>query len=466
MQRETIKARSSENFIKGLAAGEKERLVSDEGMANHYLVISPAGKKTWRWQTKLKSGVPRKIAIGPFPFVSLATARAQAEIMNGQRAMGLDPKAEIERQAHSAKAIAAANATNSVEKVFEKWVEWKKDSEKPATKSIHEYKRIMRLNFMPEYGARPIAEITKADIKAAMEVMRVRGARAQANRFLNVLRPFFRWALFEDFVVVDPTATIMKFGEPKPSERVLDVAEMALAYRAADALPTDQRDALRILILCGTRKIAACAARSADYDADGIWTLKVADYTDDRGHTYPVSHSKTDREHHMLLPPLAKAIFEARKERKDKDGKDSDFLFHDAPHKFMWPDLARDADAEMTKLNGGQAVAPWSIHKIKKGVRTALSSNEMHEMLEREGEGLTFSENIGEIVTQHSLGSLNKRYNKSTYARVVGRALMAWERLLIETVGRQERNDPVEIMAYRRAVMLIEDAAVDEKLAA
>jgi len=437
MARETIGPRTTEAQLKAIPATGRERLISDTATINLYLLVTAKGGKSWRWQAKLADKSNRKIRLGLFPAMGLAEARGAAEEMNVMRQRGLDPKVELERiereaaeeREREAKAIADAES-KTVSTVFDTWVSWKKTSKKPATKSMHEYKRIIRKNFLGEYGDRAISSITKADVKAAMEVMKDRDSLGQANRFRTLLGQFFKWCVFEDYMDANPVDKVAPFGEADPDERFLTVSEMALAYRAAGLLESeDERDGVRLLILTGTRKTAALGARSSDLDEAGIWTLPLADYTDERGHTFPVSHSKSKRPHYMQLPPLARAIFAKRHNRA--------FLFHDAPHKYMMPDLSEKLIPLMEKLSG-KPVDYWSIHKLKKGVRSALGSDEMDEMLEREGRGEVFSENIGELVAQHSLGALNQRYNKSTYARAVGRALAAWERLLLEEIDRQE----------------------------
>jgi integrase len=438
MAKETIGPRATEAQIKSIKGGDRERLISDELVPNLYLVVSPLGAKSWRWQSVLDKRT-RKFGIGRFPAVGLADARAKAGECNILRARGLDPREEFERLAQEAqaerqreaKALADAEA-NTVSKVFDAWVAWKETSKKPATASMHEYKRIIRKNFLVDYGDRAISSITKADVKAAMEVMKDRDSLGQANRFRTTLGQFFKWCVFEDYMDTNPVDKVAAYGEADPDERFLTVSEMALAYRAAAFLESDdERDAVRLLILTGTRRTAALGARSSDLDADGIWTLPLAENVDGRGHVFPVSHSKSKRPHYMQLPPLARAIFDTRHNRE--------FLFHDAPHKYMMPDLSDKLTPLMVNLSGSP-VDYWSIHKLKKGVRSALGSDEMDEMLEREGRGEVFSEDIGKIVAQHSLGALNQRYNKSTYARAVGRALAAWERLLLEEIARQERE--------------------------
>lgn len=432
-EKETIKARATVTQIDALKAGAAVRLVSCDLIPNLYLQITPVGMKKWLWAGRLKTGSLRKIGIGKWPAWSLADAREEAERCNALRDRGLDPKIVAEEAAKAAAEAAKEAATNSVRFVFDQWMAHKAIEGK-ATKTLPEYRRIMTRYWDAEKWRVPIRNISRADVKAMVREVREKGAVAQSNRFLKVVFPFMKWAVSEDFIDTNPANDIASAGEKRVGEdRVLSISEMALLYRSVEDWDADRRDAIRLLILTGTRKMEAFGARLQDYDAEtGIWTLPLAEFTDDRGHTYPVSHAKTGRVHHMLLPPLAKAIFDARQ------GKE--FAFHVAPHKFMFATAGADATAAMEKLSG-KPVEGWTLHKIKKGVRSALGSDEMDEL------GEVFSENIGEIVTQHSLGGLNRTYNKATYARQVGRALAAWERLLRAEISKQDGTNVVSISA-------------------
>lgn len=429
--KESIKARATVAQIDALKAGSGVRLVSCDLVKNLFLQITPQGMKKWIWFGRLHNGTTRKWSIGKWPAYSLADAREEGERCNALRDRGLDPKIVAEAAAKAAADEAKAAATNSVRAVFDQWSEAKSVQGK-ATKSLPEYRRIMARYWDADKWDIPVRDITRADVKAMIRAVQSRGALAQSNRFLRVIFPFMEWAVNEDIISENPAHKIATAGEKREGEhRSLSISEMALLFRAVGDWESDRRDAIRLLILTGTRKMEAFGARLSDFDAKtGIWTLPLASHTDARGHTYPVSHTKTDREHHMLLPPLAREIFECRKGRE--------FAFHTAPHKFMFPTASVDATAAMEALSG-QTVQPWTLHKIKKGVRTALSSDEMDAL------GEVFSENIGEIVTQHSLGGLNRTYNKSSYARQVGRALDAWERLLRAEIAKQDGTNVVPI---------------------
>ncbi|MEG3124818.1 tyrosine-type recombinase/integrase [Sphingomonas sp. GB1N7] len=431
MAKEVIKARATTTQIDAIKASAGVRLVSCELVANLYLQVTPQGAKKWLWVGRLQGGTTRKWGIGKWPAWSLADARAEGERCNALRDRGLDPKIVAEEAAKAAADEAKAAATNSVRAVFDQWIEHKRIEGK-ANKTLPEYKRIMARYWDADKWDIPVRDITRADVKAMIRAVQSKGAMAQSNRFLRVVFPFLEWAVNEDIIADNPAVKIGMAGEKRVGEhRALSISEMALLYRAVEDWDADRRDAIRLLILCGTRKMEAFGASLSDYDPEsGIWTLPLATHTDDRGHTYPVSHTKTDRLHHMLLPPLARKIFESR------EGKE--FAFHSAPHKFMFNDIGAKAHEAMERV-GDKPVEPWGLHKIKKGVRTALGSNEMDEL------GEVFSENIGEIVTQHSLGGLNRTYNKSTYARQVGRALAAWERLLKAEIAKQDGTNVVSI---------------------
>ena len=88
----------NELTIKAAKPGEKEYLLADgEGL---YLRVRPSGK-AWVYRYKL-AGRQTKLSFGPYPAVSLATARTRARKEAAMRASGIDPlearRADAERQ--------------------------------------------------------------------------------------------------------------------------------------------------------------------------------------------------------------------------------------------------------------------------------------------------------------------------------------------------------------------------------
>ena len=68
-----------------------------------YLVLQPSGAKSWALRYRA-NGIPRKLTIGPYPAVGLATARRRAQEALGDVAGGKDPAAAKKAVREAAKA--------------------------------------------------------------------------------------------------------------------------------------------------------------------------------------------------------------------------------------------------------------------------------------------------------------------------------------------------------------------------
>ncbi len=389
----------------------------DTNVENLYLLVQPGGSRSWVYDAARTGGGKKsriKLTLGRFPQHGLAEAREWSRLRNEERDLGLDP-AEVAKEA--AKAAARANKL-TMQKVFDEWCSHKL-AVREAVASLDGYKMLFRKNIAPDYADTPIADFTKSDLRDAMKAAVARGSLGSAERVRVMMGTFLKWALYEDYVTSNVATTVAPIKTKGEGARDLSVAELALLWRATETMEDDDRDALRLLTLTGLRKMEVMAARADQY-SDGVWLR-------------PAAENKSGRDHPMQLSDKAREIFDRR------SGKGGN-LFGADIYPSMNPKLAEKAATAMEALSGG-TVQPWSLHSIRKGVRTALGSDEMDEM------GEVFSENIAEIVLNHSLGSLNRTYNKSRYQRQIGRALAAWERLLMQEVDKQTGANVVRLKA-------------------
>jgi Arm DNA-binding domain len=84
-----------------------------------YLLVNPKGSKLWRIKYRI-DGVERKLALGPYPDVTLAEARAARDTARKQLVQSIDPNA-AKRQARIEASIRASHSFASVaEELIEK----------------------------------------------------------------------------------------------------------------------------------------------------------------------------------------------------------------------------------------------------------------------------------------------------------------------------------------------------------
>jgi len=78
----------TDTAIRNAKPKDKPYKVSDsQGL---YLLVNPRGSKLWRVKYRI-DGVERKLAIGPYPEITLAEARAARDAARRQVAHAIDP---------------------------------------------------------------------------------------------------------------------------------------------------------------------------------------------------------------------------------------------------------------------------------------------------------------------------------------------------------------------------------------
>ena len=96
--------------IKKLALSKVRKEVPDGKVSGLYLVAQPSGAKSWAVRYRI-AGQPKKLTLGPYPTIDLATARKRAQEAIGDVAGGKDPASE--KKATRALARAARDAEDS-----------------------------------------------------------------------------------------------------------------------------------------------------------------------------------------------------------------------------------------------------------------------------------------------------------------------------------------------------------------
>src|SRR5271154_1388837 len=109
--------------IEKLALPTSRREVPDGKIGGLYLVVQPSGAKSWALRYRV-AGAPKKFTIGPYPAVTLATARKRAQKALAEVVDGNDPSAQKKatREAQKAASSTADRVQNVVDAFVEKHV--------------------------------------------------------------------------------------------------------------------------------------------------------------------------------------------------------------------------------------------------------------------------------------------------------------------------------------------------------
>jgi integrase len=385
------------------AGGRVEKLDAGyDGAGALYIVVQPTGARSWAFRYS-HHGKARKLTIGRYPGLGLADARKEARRLGVEVERGADPCAD---KAAVKASTAPAPVVRTVAKVADEFLKRHTDV-RNGERWARKVRRILAKEVVPVIGAKPIAEVTKADIRDMIDgIADGDGKRApapiMANRTLAVVAKLCRWSLGRDYIDRDPTAGLPKPGTETKRDRVLTDAELASVWRAADGLGYPYGPAIKLLILTGARREEVGAMRRSEI-APGKWTL-------------PASRSKNKLDHITPLSAPAMAVLNGL----PRIGR-SDLLFttNGVTPASGWS----TAKATLDRLSG---VTHWVVHDLRRTLATGM------------GEGLGIAPHVVEAVLGHVVKGIAGVYNRSGYLREKGEALDLWAKH-VEEIAKVEQ---------------------------
>jgi hypothetical protein len=154
-----------------------------------YLLVKPGGSRLWN-QAYRFSGKQKKLSHGAYPSVSLAEARRLRDEAKKLLASGVDPGTNKK----VAKLTAVISAKNTFGGVAEEYLQRIED-EGAAASTVTKNRWLLVNLAGPDLGARPIAEITPAEILALLQRIERTGRRETARRLRSVIGTVFRLAV-------------------------------------------------------------------------------------------------------------------------------------------------------------------------------------------------------------------------------------------------------------------------------
>lgn len=182
--------------LKGLKPKEKPTKHSDGG--GLHVLMTPTGSKLWRLSYRL-DGKQQTMALGSYPAVTLAEARKQREQVKSLLAKGINPShhaklEQINRQ--------SSNAT-TFKVVAEQFLE--KLTKEEIAETTRKKKEWLLSLAMPDIGARPISEITAAEVLVPLRRIEGKGNYETARRVRSTVGQIFRFAISSALATNDPT---------------------------------------------------------------------------------------------------------------------------------------------------------------------------------------------------------------------------------------------------------------------
>jgi integrase len=388
--------------VDAIQPSEKDQLHWDNRLLGFGCKVTPKGSKIFIYQYRLGGrGCPaRRFTIGKYGALTADQARREAEVLALKVAQGKDPQ--------RVKSEAARVAVDLAFKPYvERFAAECLRAEWPAT---YRYVHSLLLKYaVPMFGNKPLNEITRKDINAALAP--VKGKAATAANLFGVIRRLMRWAVEQEDLARSPLEGV-KGPKPPPSrDRVLDDDEMSLVWKSTAELGYPFGPLIRLLILTGARREEVAALDWSELDhGTQIWVL-------------PPSRSKNGVAARQPLSTLAVAELDAIANRQGKSAgwPKSGLVFSTTGHTsvsgYSRAKARLDkAIATLAASEDASAPPPWRLHDLRRTLATGLQRL-----------GVRFE--VTEAVLNHvsgSKGGVAGVYQRYDWAAEKAHAVQAW----------------------------------------
>jgi integrase len=262
--------------------------------------LGHGGRKAFTVLTRVDGRVRRFMLAPAFPDLALGKAREEAAIIIKNAQRGIDPAAALEADRQAVR----SRQRNTFGAVAAEFMQ----DHAAHLRTRDEMQRKLDVDLLPHWRDKPIAIITRADVKALLRD-KARTSPIAANRLLSLVSKIFTWALDEEIVSGSPALRLPRYGEELERERTLDPDEIRSVWLGCDQLGYPFGPLFQLMLVTGQRRGEVAGMKWDEFDADG-WRMPGARSKSKLGHHVPLS--TLAREILEPLPQLGDHVFQAR----------------------------------------------------------------------------------------------------------------------------------------------------------
>lgn len=274
--------------IKSAKPAERAFKLADTG--GLFLLVQPNGSKLWRYKFRL-DGVEGLQALGAFPEVSLADARAAHAESRKLVAKGIHP-VQARREARESRAQAELHRVKgSFGAVCADWNKATGADLRPAT--VQQRNREIAKDLTPRFKDRPISKITRLELTAALKEVEARAPEVARN-LRNHLWGIFEYAIDSGLIEDNPVPPVRvlrkRNQENHPALSPELLGEFLRKLDAFDTIHEQTRIAMLLVVLTACRKAEVIGGKWSEIDLDTAeWEIPAERMKAGRAHWVPLS---------------------------------------------------------------------------------------------------------------------------------------------------------------------------------
>ena len=253
------------------------KLYDERGL---YLIVNINGSRWWRFKYRF-GGIDKTISMGVYPDVGLAAARKKRDKARKLLAEdGIDPSAQ--RKAEKAAQIIAGAGTFKA--VAEEWFDAgcpgsTRSKGPPSSETVRQLRGRLTNFAYPWIGAKPIADITLADLRGVLARIGKQGKHKMAHRVRSICERVYRYAIATERAERNIAADLKGTLPPTTTKGFAAITdakpfgELLKAIDGYEGQPTTMA-ALKLAPLLFVRPMELRAAEWAEFDLDAArWSI-------------------------------------------------------------------------------------------------------------------------------------------------------------------------------------------------
>ncbi len=407
-------------------AGLNQRELRDDQVRGLVLRVYKTGVRVWFVFYRRKEDDHRRIfKLGDYPGLGLKQARELAERELGRIAAGDDPQAErvAARERSGAETVAAL-----AERYLE---EYSGPHKRPKSHALDRWQ--LETYVVPQWGERPVDEITKQDVRDLLQALadgslaaRGKPTTTAPRNLRALLSKMFDWAADQGLVTGNPATgvklpvRVREHLKKGGRDRVLADEEIRTLWGALDELETTaprqeeapvSASAFRMILLTAQRPGEVMAMRWADIE-DGSWWV------------IPAEVAKNGEANRVPLSPQVREILDRLRPVTGASG----WVFESPYKKGHHLTTLKTANYAIVERAG---MRPWTPHDLR---RTAASKMR----------ALGVERRTVQAILNHKDSDVTAVYDRYGMDREKKQALSEWGRRVEEIVGGGPAGTVVE----------------------